>query len=277
MSCPEGFDPFGERTPTLLEHTSACASCGDVLSVLGASKVVWKEEAASDDARAVFRERRLARTRMRRPARTAALSAVFFVGVGVASAWAFAPLFTAHERPPLAVPRSVETAAPTERAPHAFTSGNPASTPEPVETVAPAPSAEQPPPVPSSVRPAIVKAPTAEELWERGLARLDQGDRAGARSLFRSVIDAPRVEPELRRRAMFRWSEVLLASGDTTTPTDTLWQLVRGADASIGFDAALLLERCAPDDRPRIWDTYLARTRDEPFRTQAVERRSRAR
>jgi len=98
MSCPEGFDPFGERTPTLLEHTSACASCGDVLSVLGASKVVWKEEAASDDARAVFRERRLARTRMRRPARTAALSAVFFVGVGVASAWAFAPLFTAFRR-----------------------------------------------------------------------------------------------------------------------------------------------------------------------------------
>ena len=93
--------------------------------------------------------------------------------------------------------------------------------------------------------------------------------------MFRRVIDAKGTDPRLRRRAMFRWAEVLLAMGDTVTPTGTLWQLVRGDDTTLGFDSALLLERCSPDDRARIWDAYLESSPGEPLRTQAIERRDR--
>lgn len=278
MTCRAHFDPFGDRDAALLAHAQTCPECADVLGVLGAAGVVWKEEAASDDAKAVFRERRLSRTRAWRPARTAVLSAVFFVAIGAASAWAFGQLSRnwaessaspALVLPPVTSPRPLSPTA----GPH------PADT-EVEPTAAPTPSASAPQAPVTSAAPARTShaagPTTAMELWERGLARLDQGDREGAARLFRNVIDAPNVDPELRRRAMFRWAQVLLATGDTVTPTAMLWQLVQGTDSAIGLDAGLLLERCAPGERRHIWETYLESNPEEPFRAQAIARRNAA-
>jgi hypothetical protein len=116
------------------------------------------------------------------------------------------------------------------------------------------------------------------ELWERGVSSLEHGDRAAAVTLFRQVIDAPTATPPLRRKATFRWAEVLLASGDTATPRRALSELLHAPESALGFDAAVLLERCepAPDDRARIWDAYLATGPAEPLRTQALARRNAA-
>jgi hypothetical protein len=278
MTCPAKFDPFGERDAALIEHAQACPECGDVLGVLGAAGVIWKEEAASDEARAVFRERRLSWTRAWRPARTAVLSAVFFVAIGAASAWALgqfarnwaeSSVLPAPVVSPVTSPRPAPSAPPP---PPADREAEPTAAPTPSASASPAPMTSATP-----TRTTRVAAPTtAAELWEHGLARLDEGDREGAARLFRTVIDAPNVDAELRRRAMFRWAQVLLAMGDTVTPTDTLWQLVQGTDSAIGLDAGLLLERCAPGDRRRVWETYLASNPDEQFRAQAIARRNAA-
>jgi hypothetical protein len=279
MSCPSGFDPFGERGADFLEHASACVECQEVLRVLSACRDVWKTDVARDDVRAVFRERRLGYARRAaRPLRVAVSSAAFFIAIGVASAWAFErfvqPL---RETPPtraaIAVSMNPRVVPRTD---------SPTPTDAPV-VPPPAPTVDLAPPkeessslVPTAV---VLPGPPARlvvrpsDLWDEGLKRLDHGDRDGARRLFRRVIDAPDAETSLRMRAMFRWSQVLLAMGDTATPRDTLWQLVRGPDTALGFDAALLLERCVPDERQHIWDTFLDRAPSEPLRSQAIERR----
>jgi len=285
MSCVAGFDPFGERDAAFFAHAHNCGECARVLSVLEAGARVWKEEATSDAARAVFRERRLARTRALRPARAAVLSAVVFLVLGAATAWAFERIAARWNAPAVAS----QDGAVTRAAPPATTTAV-ATPPEepsskvsapPEEPLVAAPSATDRvpavvPPAASTPRPGVAASPTPLELWERGVVRLDEGDRTGAAALFRRVIDAPNVDLHLQRRAMFRWSQVVLATGDSVAPRATLWQLVRGPDATIGFDAALLLERCAPDDRPRIWDTYLAGAPPEALRAEAIARRNAA-
>jgi hypothetical protein len=263
VSCASGFDPFGDREEALARHARGCPECADVLRVLGKFGAVWRDEAASDEARAAFRVRRL--WRARRPARAAMMSAVLFAAIGAATAWAFERLREpgretvgpADPPPVSAVQRVAPKATPSLRA-FGDEMGN---------TVTAAPSA-------TPLAPPRAEVLDATELWELGLAQLDRGDRQGAERVFRRVIDAKVVEPRLRSRAMFRWAEIRLAMGDTLTPRDTLWLLVRDKDTTLGFDSALLLERCAPDERGRIWDAYLESEPGEPLRTQAIERRN---
>jgi hypothetical protein len=267
MSCASGLDPFGERGEALARHARDCPGCADVLRVLDACRVVWRDEAVCDEARAVFRERRLGRSK--RPARMAMASAVLFVAIGAATAWAFERFAEpVHEAVPTVTVPSVSLV------PH----GASAAVPSPGPSVDEASIAVEPA---ASVAPSATAArsPHAEnlgaaELWELGLARLDRGDREGAERMFRRVIDAPAADPRLRSRAMFRWAQLRLAAGDTVTPRDTLWRLVRDRDTTLGFDAALLLERCSHGERARIWDAYLESQPGEPLRTQAIQRRN---
>jgi hypothetical protein len=104
------------------------------------------------------------------------------------------------------------------------------------------------------------------------MRRLEHGDRVAAARLFERVAKAPNVEPALRHRAMFRIAEIQLTRGDTVTPRAALSELVAGPDRMLGFDAALLLERCQPEARGQVWESYLAIPPDEPMRTEALAR-----
>jgi hypothetical protein len=280
-TCVAGFDPFGEHDATFLAHISGCPHCRDVVRVLETGTRVWREEQTSDDARAVFRERRLVTGKTRRPVRTATLSIALLAALWVTSAWAFGRISRLWEE---RGERSSTTVGPAkaEGSTHAIVSEPPRTepprAPEPPASTPPEPAlvAQQ-----LALRPSASSRahdPTPTELWERGVSSLEHGDRPGAVALFQQVIDAPTATPSLRRRATFRWAEVLLASGDTVTPRPSLSLLLRGPDATLGFDAALLLERCepAPDDRARIWEAYLATGPAEPLRTQAEQRRNAA-
>jgi len=99
---------------------------------------------------------------------------------------------------------------------------------------------------------------------------MDDGDRAAATRLFRRVIDAPDASAALRRRATFRWAELLLAAGDTTTPRDALRRLAEAPDPAIAFDAAVLLERSLPGERQEIWERYLATHPQGPLSDEAL-------
>ena len=277
MNCPDGFDPFGTRDAAFTEHARDCSQCGDVVRVLGSATRVWRTEVAKDDVRAVFRERRLMLGRARRPARTAVMSTVFFVAIGVASAWAAIRLTQgSHERAlPVAEPQA-PASPPVALAPSPPVPSTDRAAPPPL-----APPLVSVPPLASlpSVGSATATSPLA--LWERGLSLLEQGDREGAGRLFHRVAEAPNAEPSLRRRAGFRWAEIRLAKDDTTScrprssqAGDVLWDLVRGPDTPLGFDAALLLERCVPELHDAVWDAFLATAPAEPFDRQALARKT---
>ncbi len=269
MSCREGFDPFGDRHADLLAHAEHCPECGDVLRVLGSCTSAWKRGVADDRGRAFFRERRLGRARP--PARTAMTTLVFAVVLAGLSGFALAGhagprVAPPEKRPPrVAEPRP----APPEVAPRRATNEAPSPEPTVEPSAEPAPD-EAPIAVPSVAR-SVAPVETSRELWQRAVALLDAGDRAEAERAFGRVMDLPHAEPGLRSRATFRWAQLLMSRGDTRTPREPLFRLVRSADAALAFDAAVLLERCAPDERARIWDTYLARTTDPALRARALE------
>jgi hypothetical protein len=226
MTCPLGFDAFGERGKAFEVHAGGCRDCADVVRLLGVCARTWKDEAQMDEARAAFRRVRLARSS--RPARKAVLSVAFFVALGAASAWAVGRLVAPRQEPAEAAP-TIELDAPTVPSPSPSPSASATVTPTAAATGTP----------PASANP---RAPAAD-LWERGLASLERGDRAAAARLFRRVMVADDADPDLRRRATLRWALVLYASGDVDTPRDALRQLVHSGDAELGFEAALLLER----------------------------------
>jgi hypothetical protein len=87
------------------------------------------------------------------------------------------------------------------------------------------------------------------------------------------IMDMRVTEPGLRSRATFRWAQLLLARGETRAPRDALLRLVRGKDAALGMDAALLLERGVPAERRQIWDAYLEATADPRLRERALRYR----
>jgi hypothetical protein len=272
MSCRLGFDPFGADEAALREHAEACEACADVLRVRVGSRAAWRAGLARDEARAVFRERRLGRARP--PARAAATSFALVFAVAALSGYALARRGVgAHADAPAAVtsPRAADarpapapSAMPSSRMPSVVLASSAAPAPStPAETE----------PRRAAAATAAVAAESPRELWERAIALLEAGDRAGAERAFRRVADAPGVDGGLRGRATFRWAQLLLARGDTLTPRDALRRLVRGRDAALGLDAALLLERCAPDERAETWDAYLERTTDPSLRERALRHR----
>jgi hypothetical protein len=270
--CREGFDPFGDRDGALLVHAENCPQCGEVLRVLGVCNETWKQALAKDQARAFFRERRL--NWARPPARTVTTTLVFAVVVAALSGYALARHGGAHvdtrsidQSPPSIDDRSPPS--PSVVAPRSVIDDEPPPEPSAEASVAPAPI--EPPRTPPSP-PTATPTETSRALWERAVALLDAGDRANAEQAFRRVMELPSAEPGLRSRATFRWAQLLLSRGDRQTPREPLLRLVRGGDA-LGFDAALLLERCAPDERARIWDTYLERATDPTLRAQALAHR----
>ena len=264
MSCPSGFDPFGERDARWLSHARGCAVCGDVLRVSEACRATWRRGLAADEARAVFRERRLGRAVP--PGRRVMTSAVVAVVIAGASGFALARL---------GAPPAPRFDAPPPTQPSAA----PPPAPPPTASADPTPSA-----APPEVRPddAPVDRPEARaprppegsrDAWRRAMALLEAGDRAGAEHTFRAIMDMRVTEPGLRGRATFRWAQLLLARGETRAPREALFRLVRGKDAALGMDAALLLERAAPEERRRIWDAYLEATTDPTLRERAIRHR----
>jgi hypothetical protein len=269
MTCPSGFDPFGERDERLLAHARGCPACGDVLRVLEASRATWRRGLAQDEARAVFRERRIGRALPPgRKAMTGAVVAVVLAGMsGFALARLGAPKAPRLDAPP---PASASAAPPI------------APPPAPSPTwVRPPESARAPEPdvrahdAPSDRPEARAPRPheDSREVWRRAMALLEAGDRAGAEAAFRTIMEMRVTEPGLRSRATFRWAQLLLARGDTRAPREALFRLVRGKDAVLGMDAALLLERGAPVERQQIWDAYLEATTDPTLRARAIRHR----
>ena len=246
MSCPSGFDPFGERDARWLSHARGCAVCGDVLRVSEACRATWRRGLAADEARAVFRERRLGRAVP--PGRRVMTSAVVAVVIAGASGFALARLGAPPAPRFDAPPPTQPSAAPPEVRPDDA----------PVDR----PEARAPRPPEGS-----------RDAWRRAMALLEAGDRAGAEQAFRAIMDMRVTEPGLRGRATFRWAQLLLARGETRAPREALFRLVRGKDAALGMDAALLLERAAPEERRRIWDAYLEATTDPTLRERAIRHR----
>lgn len=265
MICPSGFDPFGERDERLLAHARACPACGDALRVLEACGATWRRGLAEDEGRAVFRERRIGRALS--PGRKAMSSVVIAVVLAGVSGFALArrgappaprvdapPPLEASAAPPIAPPRPTWVSPPEsapEREPDARTDDAPVDRPE------------------GRARP----QEDSREAWRRALALLEAGDRAGAEVAFRRIMEMRVTEPGLRSRATFRWAQLLLARGETRAPREALHRLVRGKDAALGMDAALLLERCAPAERQQIWDAYLEATSDPTLRARAIRHR----
>jgi hypothetical protein len=265
MSCPSGFDPFGERDARFLAHARACSTCGEVLRVHAACRATWRRGLAQDESRAVFRERRIGRALP--PARRAMTSAIVAVVLAGASGFALArigaPRAPRLDAPP---PPATASAAPPIAPPRATAASPPESAPEPEarREDAPRDRAEARAPQPRE---------DSREAWRRAIALLEAGDRASAEVAFRSIMEMRVTEPGLRSRATFRWAQLLLARGETRAPREALFRLVRGKDAALGMDAALLLERCAPAERQRIWDAYLEATSDPALRERAIRHR----
>ncbi len=114
MTCPAGFDPFGDRDADLLAHAETCAACADVLRVLETSSSAWRYGLAVDKARAFSRERRLSRAARLR-LRTAVGTLVVAVALAGLSGYALAR--RANARATETQSESPTPAAPTLEAP----------------------------------------------------------------------------------------------------------------------------------------------------------------
>jgi hypothetical protein len=274
MSCPAGFDPFGDRDAELRAHAETCPPCAEVLRVLETSSSAWRYGLAEDKARAFYRERRLSRGRP--PARTAVGTLVVAVALAGLSGYALARRANARATE---TRDESPTAAPVLEAPAPVAPRPIAPKPAPVDdetSAAPDTRDDARPPL-DAPPPVRGRAESAEDasraLWDRATELLDAGDRAGAERAFLRVMQLPKAAPGLQSRATFRWAELLLSRGDTQTPRPALRRLVRSKDGALGFDAALLLERCAPEERAAIWDAYLEGATDPELRARAERRR----
>jgi hypothetical protein len=258
MSCEIAFS--GSRDE-LAEHARSCDTCADVLRIRTASTNVWQTAKARDEMRATFRERRIAQRHT--PLRRRSVSVVVALAFTLGAFAAFAAVRANAARIALELLPSTAPTTPTvPSVPSAAPPGS-SSAAAPVEPL-PEVRDESAAPLIEFAQESAAPARTATRadndanvLWKRAMDQLDKGDRPAAEATLTQLLALQQAPRGTRERATFRLAQLQVARGDLTSSQTRLWNLVRSADATLGFDAALLLERCVPEKKRELWTAYL--------------------